>query len=229
MMITIYPKRELEAKWEEDKKLFCPAAEHPPLCLRCGRKLDGHLMDNALSRYANVMVCANYCGSDEAMRDFSGEPLPLREWYAFKTGLVQPEQPEGGVVLTPICNFKEIFNGPKKTMPFSSIPIPESKVLYSRSDYNGHKWWRTWHSCHEKPLSDELCGEVDDFSDSLMELPEFTDLSTLRRFCRMYAEPTSERTEYNMYSETASFYIWMRLIMRERDYNLYVNFFLKAS
>ena len=59
MMITIYPKHELEAKWEEDKKLFCPAAEHPPLCLHCGRKLDGHLMENALSRYANVMVCAN--------------------------------------------------------------------------------------------------------------------------------------------------------------------------
>lgn len=47
MMITIYPKRELEAKWEEDKKLFCPAAGHPPLCLRCGRKLDEHLMEDA--------------------------------------------------------------------------------------------------------------------------------------------------------------------------------------
>ena len=225
MKITIFPKNELERKWAEDKKLFIPDAPEPPLCLRCGKKLSGHLMVNALSRYADVMVCSA-CGGDEAMRDYSGHPLPLKEWYTVQQSLVQPVQTEGGAVLTPTCSFKKIFDGPQKVVPLSSFPVPANKVLYSRSDYNGYRWHRTWHSCHEGPLGDELCGEINDFSDSLMELPEFTNLDTLRTFCKQFAEPTSEPTEFNMYSETEHFYIWIRLITRVRDYNIYVNFYL---
>lgn len=226
MKITIFPKNELERKWAEDKKLFTPDAPEPPICLRCGKKLSGHLMVNALSRYADVMVCSA-CGGGEAMSDYSGHPLPLREWYTVQQSLVQPVQTEGGAVLTPTCSFKSIFDGPQKTMPLDSFPVPVSKVLYSRSDYNGYRWHRTWHPCHEKPLGDELCGEINDFSDSLMELPEFTNLDTLRTFCNRFAEPTSEPAEFNMYSETEHFYIWIRLIMRARDYNIYDHFYLK--
>ena len=226
MKITIFPKNELERKWAEDKKLFTPDAPEPPICLRCGKKLSGHLMVNALSRYADVMVCSA-CGGDEAMRDYSGHPLPLREWYAVQQPFVQPVQPEGGAVLTPTCSFKSIFEGPQKTMPLNSFPVPASKVLHSRSDYNGYRWHRTWHPCHEKPLGDELCGEINDFSDSLMELPEFANLDTLRTFCKQFAEPTSEPTEYNMYSTTEHFNIWLLLITRNKDYNIYVHFYLK--
>ena len=34
-------------------------------------------------------------------------------------------------------------------------------------------------------------------------------------------------TEFNLYAETAHFQIWLRLITRERDYNLYTYFFAK--
>lgn len=78
-------------------------------------------------------------------------------------------------------------------------------------------------------MGDELCGEINDFSDSLMELPEFLNLETLQAFCKQYARATSEPTEFNMYSETDHFYIWLRMIMRRRDYNLYVSFYLKDS
>lgn len=43
-----------------------------------------------------------------------------------------------------------------------------------------------------------------------------------------YAQPTSEPTEFNLYSETAHFYIWLRLITRHRDYNAYVHYYLKG-
>jgi hypothetical protein len=174
------------------------------------------------------MICSK-CGTDEAMRDYGGDPLPLTEWYAVKQGLVQPDQPEGCAVLRQECVFQRVFDGPKKTTPLSNWPVPESKVLHCRADYDGHKWWRTWHPCHDAPLGDDLCAEINDFSDSLMKLPEFENLDTLRFFCKENAAPTSERTEFNLYSETEHFYIWLRMITRERDYNLYVSFYMKRT
>ena len=63
---------------------------------------------------------------------------------------------------------------------------------------------------------------------ALFQLPEFRNLDTLTRFCRGYAQPTSEPTEFNLYSETAHFYIWLRLVTRHRDYNAYVHYYLKG-
>ena len=68
MKIRIYPKSLLETVWQQDKLLFTPEAEQPPLCLRCGQPLDRRLVINALSRYADVHIC-EACGMDEALRD----------------------------------------------------------------------------------------------------------------------------------------------------------------
>ena len=38
MKIRIYPKSLLETVWQQDKLLFTPEAEQPPLCLRCGSR-----------------------------------------------------------------------------------------------------------------------------------------------------------------------------------------------
>ena len=53
------------------------------MCPRCGKDRLNHdiPLANALSRYANVMIC-DECGMDEAIRDFLGNPLPLDEWAA---------------------------------------------------------------------------------------------------------------------------------------------------
>ena len=225
MRIEVFPKTALEKKWAVDKTLFDPDAVHPPVCLRCGASMHGRLAENALSRHCNAMICSK-CGTDEAMRDYGGASLPLTGWYAVKQGLVQPDQPEGGAVLRQDCVFQHVFDGPKKTTPLSSWPVPESKVLHFRADYDGHKWWRTWHPCHDAPLGDDLCAEINDFSDSLMKLPEFENLETLKFFCKENAAPTSERTEFNLYSETNHFYVWLRLISRAGDYHLYCSFYL---
>ena len=48
---------------------------HP--CPRCGR---GSVNTRAaLSRSADVMVC-DQCGTDEALRAMTGNPLPLADW-----------------------------------------------------------------------------------------------------------------------------------------------------
>ena len=61
-------------------------------CPRCGRNtMKQVLVQNALSRYANVYICDD-CGTDEAILDMKGTgPLPLNEWSmpgSFKGGTV---------------------------------------------------------------------------------------------------------------------------------------------
>ncbi len=63
------------AKRQKDGMHYCP---------RCGRNtVKNHLASNALSRHADLYVC-DACGTDEAIRAFTGNPLPLAEWAIAK-------------------------------------------------------------------------------------------------------------------------------------------------
>lgn len=62
--------------------------------------------------------------------------------------------------------------------------------------------------------------------EALLAIPEMASLNTMRRMCRLYAGPTSEPTEFNLYCNTEQFHVWLRFITRERDYNLYVHFYV---
>ena len=224
--VNIYPREELLAAWERDKRQLQSDAGDVPKCLRCGGSLDSELTHNALSRSLGVYVCSE-CGSDEAMRDYSGRILPLREWCA-----VDGEQPahncsENTITLSPVNTFRHIFEGPQKQVPGYGGRRPAGEVVYARSDYDGRRWWTTWHRMQEDPAPAEQAQEIDSIMDALLELPEFRNLRSLRRTCALYAEPTSEPTEFNLYGESPGFYLWLRLITREKDYNLYVHFYTK--
>ena len=59
------------------------AGERMP-CPRCGRdamKTESHI--GALSRRADVFVCDDFCGTDEAIREMTSRPLPFDEWAYF--------------------------------------------------------------------------------------------------------------------------------------------------
>lgn len=67
------------AQLQTDGVHFCP---------RCGRmSVKDRLHTNALSRHAKVYVC-DTCGTDEAVRDWTHNPLPLKDWAIaqFSTG-----------------------------------------------------------------------------------------------------------------------------------------------
>lgn len=224
MKIKIYPKAQLESVWKKDKAQYTQDTVQPPLCLRCGRPLRHELAANALSRYADVMICSG-CGADEALRDAKGQPLPLLEWQAVKDGL--PELADKGriVLLTPACSFPEIFENTKKDGN-SVLSHPASEVAYSRSDYDGRRWWSSWFDIQKERPSHDLCVEIDQFQNALFQMPEFKTLDTMRRLCRI-AQPTSSASEFNLYSETGHFFIWLRLTTQFRDYNLRVHYYLK--
>lgn len=41
------------------------------------------LYTNALSRAADIMIC-DACGTDEAVRAFTGNPMPMEEWACMR-------------------------------------------------------------------------------------------------------------------------------------------------
>lgn len=222
--VVIYPKYDLELAWLVSKSHFDIDRPEYRTCMRCGQKMRYPLAQNALSRALDVYVCPE-CGMDEAIRDATGEILPVSEWYVVKHHYFGENEPTNTSRLLRDCNFQRVFSGSKKTLPLNSVLSPASLIAYSRSDYDGYQWWTTWFHGQEEKALPEVAYEMDAFMDALFALPEFKTLRSMKRTCKLYAEPTAEQTEYNLYSETEHLYIWLRLITRERDYNLYVYFY----
>ena len=161
MKIKLYPKDLLETAWRKDKKLYADGdAVKPPQCLRCGAPLAAHLMVNALSRYADVQIC-EACGMDEALRDAAHAPLPLTEWDAVKRGRLPASEKGRVCYLDTTCTFEEVFQH-TDTPPMQLTGRPVSEITYSRSDYDGHQWWTTWHDGPGKKAAPELVKEIDD-------------------------------------------------------------------
>lgn len=188
-------------------------------CLRCGAPLSGIPAVNALSRYANANIC-ELCGIDEAVNDFVGNILPLTDWFVFKSGRLNLENAAPFDLLTE-CSFTQLLDD-------KTNGHPTSEAAYSRSDYDGYRWWTTWFNPHNLHLDSELVQEIDAFQTALFQMEELTSLATMSRFCRQ-AQRTSDPTEFNLYSETQSFFVWIRMVTRKKDYNLYVHFLLKNT
>lgn len=65
-------------------------------CPRCGKYcMSDDPIRNALSRHATIQVC-DACGTDEAIRDFTREVLPISEWAIYKNPgvYIRPVQDE---------------------------------------------------------------------------------------------------------------------------------------
>ena len=214
-------KEIIQERWKKDKVRHMKGEQCQ--CLRCGEPLDMKLAHNSLSRYADVYVCSD-CGMDEAVRSIPGNhALNLSEWSYLRNLLpIEKNYIEMpcGHYLTTKCDFGEVF---KTKDPGTRRPLTEA--AYSRSYYDGYRWYTNWFlngSKLDSPLSDE----IDGFMEALFEMPEFVTLQSMKR-AMVAAEMTSDPTEFNLYSETHNFHIWIRAITRERDYNLYVHYYRK--
>ena len=228
LRIRIYPKDDLELTWLLNKERFDSGDPRYTTCMRCGKPMRPRLAENALSRAMNVPVCPD-CGTDEALRDASGEIMPVSDWYIVKSHCFgEHESPDTSKLLS-VCRFSKVFEQPKKCLPLSSTEYPISLVGYSRSDYDGRQWWTTWFTDDHIRLESEFAREIDAFQMAVLAHPDFKTLREMKRICRLYAQRTSEPTEFNLYSDTEHFYIWLRLITREKDYNLYISYYLKDS
>lgn len=228
MNISIYPKKKLLDQWSEDKKWYKAAVGEPPKCLRCGQSMPQKLSHGALSRHIDVQICAG-CGTEEAMLDWDGKALPLRKWHAVLTAEAPTAPTEGEVMLVSTCGFSEVFEQPRREAWGHPNGFPVSELCYARADYDGYRWHTTWTRCQDLPKDAALIGEVNGFYDALLALPEFQNLHMLRKMCKTCAELVAEEdpNTYNLFAETPHFHVWLRLITREKDYNIYCHYYYK--
>lgn len=225
MKIELYPKNILETLWKEDKRWFSESKGTKPVCLRCGHSLDDQLMVNSLSRHAKIYICQN-CGADEAMRDFGKTILPFEDWHGMADSRINKLPESKNPVLIKNCSFLKIFQNPKVSEK-GIKGRSDTEIAYSRSDYDGYRWWTTWFRCQQEPTPKHLAKEIDQFQGALFRMPEFKTLDTMRHMC-VFAEPVGNSLEeFNLYSETAHFYIWLRMLTQPRNYNLYVHYYRK--
>lgn len=214
--VSLELKEKLETFWQgEVKRAF---VGETVLCPRCGKTMQKKLHHNCVSRYGECYVC-ELCGMEESVSVMpERQALPLTQWHA-DLDSIELDEGKNKFRLTNKCNFMHLFENQME----GKRSVRE--VCYSRSDYNGYRWWTTWELLCEK-LSNELAEEIDGFMEAVFAMPEFRSFNTMRRACAA-AEQTSDPTEYNLYSETLNFYIWIRLIDREKDYHMYVHYYQK--
>ena len=74
----VFPSGEEMDVLDEFKKAQRAGATR--MCPRCGHfRMDEQPARNALSRAADIQIC-DVCGMDEAIRAYTGQELPIREW-----------------------------------------------------------------------------------------------------------------------------------------------------
>lgn len=127
------------------------------------------------------------------------------------------------------CSFSEVFQDTEKA-DGSVIAVPRGKIGHIRADHDGRRWWNTVWPCHPELATPEIAAEIDQVYEALIADDALADFDTLVRFCHDHPEarvrPTEDQ-EYNFYLEGTLCDFWIRLITRWRDYNMYLNAFIK--
>lgn len=133
--------------------------------------------------------------------------------------------------LTTICHFPEAFedidddDGPGQDSP-------RRKIGHIRADHDGHRWWNTVWASHWDLATAEIKAEMDCVYTALTADDALCSLDAIRRFCWAHPEAQANKSaddEFNFYLEGETCDFWVRLITREKDYNMYLNAFAKAS
>ena len=132
--------------------------------------------------------------------------------------------------LTVECPFPETF---EDTEPSENgiVRYPRSKIGHIRADHDGWRWWNTIWQCHDELATLEMKREIDTTYEALTAKDALCDLAALTRFCESHPEACvgASGTEYNFYLVGTLCVYWVRLITRKRDYNLYLNAYVKQG
>lgn len=128
------------------------------------------------------------------------------------------------------CSFLEPFSVSERSENGIGF-YPSGKIGHIRADHDGWRWWNTIWPCHDELATPEMKREIDAVYEALTAKDAFCDLTALTRFCESHPEARvgDSGTEYNFYLEGLLCDYWLRLITRRRDYNMYLNAYVKRS
>lgn len=128
--------------------------------------------------------------------------------------------------LKPACPFPEVFED------VDEDDVPRRKIGHIRADHNGHRWWSSVWASRWELATAEIKAEIDCTYKALTAKDALADLNTLRWFCWSHPEaqfsPEVE-DEFSFYLVGKTCDFWVRLILREKDYNIYLNAYAKAD
>lgn len=133
--------------------------------------------------------------------------------------------------LKTVCPFPEVFedvddaDGPGKG-------TPRRKICHIRADYDDYRWWNTVQDANWDLGSPKIANEIDQTYDELTASDALHDLNALRQFCWCHPEAkvgAGLADEFNFYLEGKTCDFWVRLITRDKDYNMYLHAYAKAE
>ena len=115
----------------------------------------------------------------------------------------------------------------KKACPFTHVyddkgpdGRPASEIGYIRADFDGYRWWSSSWAVHPDLETPQILREFDAVCKAFFEA--FPSLEALKEYCEKKTAQTPDPTEFNAYLNLEYGYYWLRMITREKDYNLYL-------
>lgn len=213
------------------------------VCGDCAEKMKPGTMQPVLSGFVawlgenmahdHTIVPCTICefGKAGACLDLSMCGKGIIAWLRAKADEFMETSGHDGILgqLKTVCFFQKAFDdlddtdGPGKG-------DPRRKIGHIRADYDNYRWWNTAWASHWDLATPEVKAEMDRIYKALTANDALHNLNVLRRFCWSHPEaqagPDADE-EFNFYlvGETCDF--WVRLITREKDYNMYLNAYAK--
>lgn len=129
------------------------------------------------------------------------------------------------------CPFQETLDD-TELVDGCSFPVPRLKIGHIRADHDGWRWHNTVWSCHSNLATPEICREIDRVYDKLTAADALKDLPALRRFCAEHMDACIDKEfqqEFSFFHVGKHCDFWVKLITREKDYNLYLNAYAKGQ
>ncbi len=133
--------------------------------------------------------------------------------------------------LKTMCPFPEVFedlddaDGPSKGEP-------RRKICHIRADYDDYRWWNTVQNANWDMGTPKMADEIDRTYAELTAYDALRDLNALRQFCWCHPEAkvgAGLADGFNFYLEGKTCDFWVRLITRDKDYNMYLHAYAKAE
>ena len=154
-------------------------------------------------------------------------------WFRAKADEFMETSGYDGILgrLKTVCPFPKVFEDVDDADSYGPGE-PRRKIGHIRADYDDFRWWNTVWGSHWDLATPKMANEIDQTYEALTAKDALHNLNALRRFCWSHPEaqagPEADE-EFNFYlvGETCDF--WVRLITREKDYNMYLNAYTKAE
>ena len=211
------------------------------VCGSCAGELKSEAMPPVLSGFAAWLGSelvqndtVNFCSvcKDADCGDLSACRKGVTAWFREKVEKYLEASTKGILgKLTTVCPFPEVFEDLEPDGA-AHEGDPRRKIGHIRADFDKHRWWNTVWPSHWDLATDGVKAEMGRTYDALTANDALRDLNALRRFCWSLPEAQSAPEvgdEFNFYlvGETCDF--WVRLITRDKDYNMYLNAYAKEN